>query len=331
MNIENKLFELSKSEQKHRKQHDKSNAYYEHVGKIKVRGTEVYLFAYDNLLKKNTNILNLSSSNNKPAIILQKHVRYSYVPYHVHDYIELTYVLHGKLNETIEEKSFQLTEGSIAFLNTHTIHRIGKTDKQDLAVNILIRKEFLSDQIISIFPTQTPLAAFFLNCLSVENDRPDFFVIEKCQDIKPIVLEMLREQKENSSNKIEILDMLMKVFFLRVLRSQTYDIYNSKSSQINNIIDYITVNFRSITLDKCAKHFGFSPNYFSHLVHTKTGKTFKQLVLEKKLKYIDYMLVNSVLPIQEILDNVNISNSTYFYKKFRELHGCSPKEYRSNQ
>ena len=93
MNIENKLFELSKSEQKHRKQHDKSNAYYEHVGKIKVRGTEVYLFAYDNLLKKNTNILNLSSSNNKPAIILQKHVRYSYVPYHVHDYIELMAIL----------------------------------------------------------------------------------------------------------------------------------------------------------------------------------------------------------------------------------------------
>lgn len=331
MNIENELFELSKSEQKHRKQHDKSKAYYEHVGKIKVRGKEVYLFAYDNLLKKNTDTFNLSSLNDKPAIILQRHVRYSYVPYHVHDYIELTYVLHGNFSETIEGKSFHLKEGSITFLNTHTIHKIGKTEKQDLAINILIRKEFLSDQIISIFPTQTRLAAFFLNCLSVENDRPDFFVIEKCPDIKPIVLEMMREQKENSSNKVEILDMLMKIFFLRLLRSQTYDIYNSKSSQMTNIIDYIAVNFRSITLDKCAKHFGFSSNYFSYLIHTKTGKTFKQLVLEKKLKYINYMLVNSILPIQEILDNVNISNSTYFYKKFRELNGCSPKEYRLKQ
>lgn len=43
------------------------------------------------------------------------------------------------------------------------------------------------------------------------------------------------------------------------------------------------------------------------------------------------MLVNSIPPIQEILDNVNISNSTYFYKKFRKLNGCSPKEYRLKQ
>ena len=79
MNIENELFELSKSEQKHRKQHDKSKAYYEHVGKIKVRGKEVYLFAYDNLLKKNTDTFNLSSLNDKPAIILQRHVRLSLI------------------------------------------------------------------------------------------------------------------------------------------------------------------------------------------------------------------------------------------------------------
>ena len=87
MKIENELFELSKSEQKHRKQHDKSKTYYEHVRKIRVRGKEVYLFAYENLLKKNTNIFNLSSLNEKTSIILKIQLSYSYVTYHVHDYI----------------------------------------------------------------------------------------------------------------------------------------------------------------------------------------------------------------------------------------------------
>lgn len=328
MNIEAELFELNKSEEKHKKQHDKSKNYYDHVKKINVRGKEVYLFAYDSLLQKDSEILNLSSVSDKPAIMLQKHVRYSYVPYHIHDYIELTYVLHGKFNEIIEGKNFNLTEGSITFLNTHTIHKIGKTEKQDLAINILIKKEFLSDQIISIFPSKTPLAAFFLNCLSVENNRPDFFVIENCPDVKQIILEMVQEQKANSTNEKEILDMLIKIFFLRILRSQSFDIYNSNKSKMTEITDYISVNFRNITLNSCAEQFGFNPNYLSTLIRNKTGTTFKQLVLEKKLKYIEYMLINSNLSIQEILENVNVNNSTYFYKKFKKVKKCTPKEFR---
>lgn len=328
MKIETALFELSKSELRHKKQHDKSKSYYAHIPKVTIRNNQVYLFAYDDLVTKYADLLNLASLNDKPAIMLQKHSRYSYVPYHIHDYIEITYVMHGSLDEIIEGKKFHLTTGSIVFLNTQTIHKIGKTTKKDIAINILIKKEFLSDQIISIFPSQAPLAAFFVNCLSIENNQPDFFLVENCHDIKPIILEMIREQYVNKSNKEEILDMLIKIFFLRLLRSNSYNIYNSNQSQINKLLDYIAVNFRNITLNACAKHFNYNPNYLSTMIHNKTGKTFKQLVLEKKFKYINYMLLSSDLPIQEILDNVNVSNSTYFYQKFKKKESCTPTEYR---
>ncbi|MGL5900090.1 MAG: hypothetical protein ACRCZW_10605 [Lactobacillaceae bacterium] len=40
------------------------------------------------------------------------------------------------------------------------------------------------------------------------------------------------------------------------------------------------------------------------------------------------MLLSSDLPIQEILDNVNVSNSTYFYQKSKKKENCTQTKYR---
>ena len=40
------------------------------------------------------------------------------------------------------------------------------------------------------------------------------------------------------------------------------------------------------------------------------------------------MLANSKMPVTDIIESVGYDNTSYFYRKFREKYGMSPKEYR---
>ena len=41
-----------------------------------------------------------------------------------------------------------------------------------------------------------------------------------------------------------------------------------------------------------------------------------------------YLLTSSRLSIADIIGSVGYDNTSYFYRKFRERYGVSPKEYR---
>ena len=40
------------------------------------------------------------------------------------------------------------------------------------------------------------------------------------------------------------------------------------------------------------------------------------------------MLQNTQVPVDEVIFRAGYENTTYFYKKFKEKYGCSPKQYR---
>jgi len=41
-----------------------------------------------------------------------------------------------------------------------------------------------------------------------------------------------------------------------------------------------------------------------------------------------YLLTSSAVPVTDIIESVGYDNTSYFYRKFRERYGMSPKEYR---
>ena len=66
----------------------------------------------------------------------------------------------------------------------------------------------------------------------------------------------------------------------------------------------------------------------SRLLKKHTGKNFKELLKEQKLKSAAALLEESNMSDEDIMTNVGYENSSFFYRIFREKYGCSPKEYR---
>ena len=56
----------------------------------------------------------------------------------------------------------------------------------------------------------------------------------------------------------------------------------------------------------------------------------KELLQEKRMQQAVYLLANSEIPVTDIIESIGYDNTSYFYRKFREKYGMSPKEYRKN-
>lgn len=135
-------------------------------------------------------------------------------------------------------------------------------------------------------------------------------------------------------NSTAISDSCLIILFselLRIYKAQenTEDNNLPKQTKLSiDIANYISSNYETITLASAAEHFHFTPNYFSNLVKKYTGKNFKDLILDEKLKNSSYLLRNTNLPIEEIMEKAGISNLQFFYKKFKEHYGVTPHKYR---
>lgn len=70
------------------------------------------------------------------------------------------------------------------------------------------------------------------------------------------------------------------------------------------------------------------PYYLSNLLKKRTGSSFQTLVTNQRMLTARQLLLNSSLAITEVASRVGYENTTFFYKKFEQLYGCSPSEFR---
>ena len=105
---------------------------------------------------------------------------------------------------------------------------------------------------------------------------------------------------------------------------------NTQSSKVDilEILNYMQKHCNKCSLDILAEKFHFNAKYLSRLLHEKTGQNFSTLLMEMRFKNICYQLTGTKLSIQEIAENNGFTNQNFFYKKFQEKYGMTPKQYR---
>ena len=121
----------------------------------------------------------------------------------------------------------------------------------------------------------------------------------------------------------------MIIFFGELLRST--DFYINKEylnlgsySYIPDILKYIEDNYKVGSLKTAAEDFSISTIHLSRLLKKYVGKTFKQLVHEKRVTVAHALLLSTDLPVYKIAEEVGYSNLNIFNQKFKELYHSSP-------
>ncbi|MFV0343564.1 MAG: helix-turn-helix domain-containing protein [Anaerocolumna sp.] len=86
----------------------------------------------------------------------------------------------------------------------------------------------------------------------------------------------------------------------------------------------------NLSLEFIAEKVFLSPKYISRIYKEERGINITQFVTECKLKKAAKMLVESNIPLEELIKHVGFSSSNYFIKKFKEKYSVTPIQYRRN-
>ncbi len=266
-------------------------------------------------------------------IALRPHTRFAYFPVHRHNYIEMLVMLKGNLTtKIVDGDTLFLSEGDILLMNRHARHELMPCSQEDIAVNLIILPEFFSRSDIS-YDRENVLRSFIISSLSEKKRNSDYLLYHTKG---MIAVENLLENiiwtltmGRGGMNQIVNTTMDLLLMNLSALSSDTLKDMASKGQAVTiSALEYIDHNYKNGTLEELAEKTGYSTAYLSRLLKSHTGSNFKQLLQTRKLQQAAYYLENTTLTTEKIIEKIGYENSAYFYKKFSEKYGCSPREYR---
>ena len=101
-----------------------------------------------------------------------------------------------------------------------------------------------------------------------------------------------------------------------------------EQTQIFTILQYIETHYKSGTLAEISAQIRQPTYYVSRLLKKHLQKNFKQLLQERKLQQAAYLLSQSSLSVEQIMEAIGYSNSSYFYNSFKVKYNDTPRDYR---
>ncbi|MDA3972661.1 AraC family transcriptional regulator [Enterococcus thailandicus] len=242
---------------------------------------------------------------------------------HTHDFLEISIVLEGQANYTIEEQEFQLNAGQIMLFNPGTRHgEEQRTGTYSHQLHIGLTNISLDGLKRNHLPTKKAVLNLgeyqweFLDkawrlVKEYSEEQPEFQLMVKALIIEMLVL-ILRSLEKVQDNTVTL--ALSK---------------NAKRKQylVNHAIYYLENHHtQEITLEQLADTLYVSPTYLSKVFKESTGMSPINYLIQVRLKHAKELLANEQLTIREISQAVGYQDAYHFSKLFKKYYGVSPSQ-----
>lgn len=254
---------------------------------------------------------------------------------HRHSNIELGVILSGKLTLNISHQNVIFNEEEIYIIGRDNLHK-ELLDNNDCTVIFLSLSNDFFNKNNFMKDATTESQKFMKEVILEHNSRCSYvrFTPKRKQtSIASTLCSLLNEIYTRNSG----FEIITKGYIERLLNSLSLEYKislsrneHTKHSQklFEDICLYITSNIDSATETLVSNTFYYSTHYINKLVHEHTGRSFHKLLQAIKLEKAKLLLSTTDNNIDDIARNTGHSNLTCFYRKFKELLGCTPNEYR---
>ena len=265
-------------------------------------------------------------------ITLRTHTRYIDFPEHKHNYLEVMAVLRGSITHRLHDTELTLTEGDVLVLNKHASHAIKRAETNDIGVNVIISDSFISS-------LSGELSSTLFADIVAENAKTDgagmYIAFSTAGDrrIENVIENLLYELTEGGAD-MPILKKTVSLLFDLLSRGGdgmlkiANRLPDEQSRRKKEIESYIKHSYRSASLRELSSRLYLSEPYLSSLIKLYFGRSFKDMLLEQRLKRACLLLRETDIPISDIIRTVGYENESYFHRAFKEHIKLSPLGYR---
>ena len=264
-------------------------------------------------------------------ITLRPHTRFIHFPSHNHDYVEMVYMCSGRTNHIINGQSVELKAGELLMLSQSAVQEIYKAEMEDVAVNFIVLPQFFTTCLDMIGEEKTALRRFLVDCLCGQDTTVGYlhFRVSQVPEVQNLVENLIRTLLGSSGAKRKISQMTMSLLFLELMNHADSLAYpENEDAAAVRILRYIDLEYTTGSLADAAASMHYDISWLSRQIKRRTGKTFTQLVQEKRLAQAVFLLKNTDRSVGEIALAVGYENTSYFHRLFQSIYGVSPKHYR---
>ena len=205
----------------------------------------------------------------------------------------------------------------------------GDCEEDIVMIGVHIKKEAFFREYLPALSMDADMFRFFLD---PQTDKfSDEFIhlsFEQSSPVRSLLELMVIEYANRKEDTQLILKPMVLALFMHIARRYRLEKAKPQVQTLSDrIVQYINSHPESVTLKEIASHFSYHPNYISSLLHNELGKTFSEIVLEKRMDRAVILLRGTDLSIEEISAMLGYSNSSNFYKAFRDYFGKTPREF----
>ncbi len=272
------------------------------------------------------------------------HNRFSTPNYHSHRFMEINYILEGDFINIIEGQEIVMHKGDICIMPPLVFHSMDiiqhdiESRKNSYAIHLFINvhaiKEFFPDTSNESF------TRFINNIARGESHRK--FAFFRCSDpgVSEWIAKLLFYSTHSAGTEIKseedsLLFHLGRAFIAEMLNPKRYTLsfstsFTGNSSSTNDIIGYISENFKTVTLEDVALKFNYSFSYASKLIKQRTGLGFSKLLSNIRLERACDLLKHTDQSVQDIASKCGYNTTEHFHRSFKAKYRMTPSSYREN-
>lgn len=270
---------------------------------------------------------------NGKLIDMRPHTRFVHFPPHTHNFVEFVYMYQGSTTHFIDGAKITLKTGDLLFMNQHATQEILPAGEEDIAVNFMILPQFFDVILKSLGRESSALRDFLISCLT-DRDMGGNYLYFDAAEILPvqnlmenliwIMLEEPRNKRTLSQNTVALLFLTLMDYTDRISAAES----SWEQNLMLQLLTCIETQYREAALSDFSAAHDIDIYTLSRLIRRMTGKTFKDLLIEKRMGEAAYLLTQTNIAVTDIAHLVGYENTSFFHRQFRGHYGVSPREFR---
>jgi AraC-like DNA-binding protein/mannose-6-phosphate isomerase-like protein (cupin superfamily) len=269
-------------------------------------------------------------------IVVRTHTRFIHFPEHTHNYVEIVYMYNGSTTHIVGGgQRVTLHPGEFLFISKGASHEILPADEGDIAVNFIILPRFF-DKALSMMEGKNLLGDFIAGSLTGSEPGVSYlhFKTGDVLTVKNLAENLIWSLTNKENYQYSINQNTMGLLFQHLLNNTDklsqapVDSADYERTVVMDVLRYIEDDYTDASLSEYASRSKLPLYQLSRMINRQMGKSFKELLLNRRLSQAEFLLRATKTPIEEVIPAVGYENTSYFYRVFRKRHGMTPREYR---